>query len=130
MADRGDLRQRVIALIEDGYSASEAGRICHVPLRTAQRWAHKFQNFGESQRRYSTGRPRCSKSEEDEAVRRVHEENPSRSLNQIRAAANIPGTSRTVMNRLRDANIHCRRAASKEDLAEGQAFDRVAFTNG
>ena len=41
------------ALIENGFSASEAGRSCHVPLRTAQRWAHKFQNYGECQRRYS-----------------------------------------------------------------------------
>ena len=36
MADRRDLRQRVIALIENDFSASEAGRSCHVPLRTAQ----------------------------------------------------------------------------------------------
>ena len=33
MADRRDLRQRVIALIEIGFSASEAGRRCHVSLR-------------------------------------------------------------------------------------------------
>ena len=69
MADRRDLRHRVIALIENGFLASEAGRRCHVPLRTAQRWAHKFQNYGECQRRYSTGRTRCSAREENEAVR-------------------------------------------------------------
>ena len=105
------MRQRVIALIERGFSVSEVGRMCHVPLRTAQRWAHKFQNYGEFQRRYSTGRPRCSTREEDEAVRRVHEENPFRSAKQIRVAANFTGTFRTVMSRLRDGNIHCRRAA-------------------
>ena len=32
MADRGDLRQHVIALIENGFSASEAAQKCHVPL--------------------------------------------------------------------------------------------------
>ena len=90
----------------------------------------KFQNCGEFQRRYCTGSPRCSTREEDKAVRRVHEENPFHSANQIRAAANYPGTSRTVMNRLRDANIQCRRAASKEDLTEGQAVDRLAFATG
>ena len=31
------------------------------------------------------------------------------------------------MNRLRNANIHCRRAASEEGLTEGQAVDRLAF---
>ena len=69
MADRRYLRQRIIARIENVFLASEAGRRCHVPLRTAQRWAHKFQNYGECQRRYSTGRPSCSTREEDKAVR-------------------------------------------------------------
>ena len=46
------------------------------------------------------------------------------------AAANFPGTFWTDTNRLRDANIHCRRAASKEGLTEGQAVDHLAFTTG
>ena len=127
MADRRVLRQRVIALIENGLSASDSGRRCHVPLRTEQRWAHKFQNYGECQRRYSTERPRCSTMEENEAVRWVDEENSFRSANQIRAAANFPGSFRMVMNRLRYANIHFWRAASKEGLTGGQAVDRLVF---
>ena len=130
MADRTDLRQHVIALIENGFSASEAGRRCHVPLRTAQRWAHKFQNYGVSQRCYFTGCPCCLTREEDEAVRWVDEENSFCSANQIRAAANFPGSFWTVTNRLRDANIHCWRAASKEGLTGGQAVDRLAFATG
>ena len=70
----------------------------HVPLRTQQRWVHKFQSYGEFQRLYSTGLPRCSTREEDEAVRGVDEENWFIFANQIRAAANFPGTFRTVMN--------------------------------
>ena len=31
------------------------------------------------------------------------------------------------MNRLRDANIHCWRVASKVGLTEGQAVNRLAF---
>ena len=81
--DRRDLRQRVIALIENGWRY-------HVPLRTAHKWAHKFQNYGEFQRHYSTGRPLCLTREEDEAVCSVHEENSFCSVNQIRAAANFP----------------------------------------
>ena len=34
------------------------------------------------------------------------------------------------MNRLRDANIHCWRVASKEGLTDGQAVDRLAFATG
>ena len=88
MAGSRDLRQRVSTLIENGFSASEAGRRCNVPLRTAQRWAHKCQNYGEFQRCYSTGRRRCSTTE-DEPVRRVHKENPFLSANQTKAAALI-----------------------------------------
>ena len=61
---------------------------------------------------------------------RVHEENPFRSVNQIKAAANFPGTSWMVMNRLRDINVHCWRAASNEGLTEGQDVDCIAFTSG
>ena len=118
MADRRDLRQRVIALVENGISASEVGRRCHVPLRTVQRWAHKFQNYGECQGRSFTGRPRCSTREEDEPVRLVDEENSFPSANQIRAASNFPGSFRTVMSPLRDANIQCWRDASKEGLTD------------
>ena len=82
------------------------------------------------QSRYSTGRPRFSTREVDEAVLRVHEENSFRTANQIIAAATFPGTFWTVMNRLRDANIHCRRAASKDDLPDGQAVDPLAFATG
>ena len=85
---------------------------------------------GGCQRRYSTGRPRCSTREEDEAVRGVDEENSFRSANQIRAAADFPGSFRTVMNRLRDEDIHCWRAASKEGLTVGQAVDLLAFATG
>ena len=130
MADRRDLRQHVIALIENGFSASEAVRRCHVPLRTAQRWAHKFQNYGECQRHYSTERPRCSTRKENEAVCWVDQENSFHSVNQIRAAANFLGSFQTVMNRLRDANIRYWRAASKEGLTDGQAADRLAFATG
>ena len=48
------------------------------------------------------------------------DENSFRSANQIRTAANFPGSFRKVMNRLRDANIYCRRAASKEGITDGQ----------
>ena len=34
------------------------------------------------------------------------------------------------MNRLRDANIHCWGAASKEGLRDGQAVNRLAFATG
>ena len=85
MAERRDLRKHVIALIENGCLASEAGRRCHIPKRTAQRCSHKFQNYGEFQRHYSTWRLHCSTREEDEAVRKADEENSLCSVNQIRA---------------------------------------------
>ena len=73
----------------------------------------------------------CSTREEDEAVRRVYEDSPFRSANQIRAAANFPGTSRTVINRLRDANnILYRRTSSKEGLTDRQTVDHLVFTTG
>ena len=56
-----------------------------------------------------------------------NEENPFRSANHIRAAVNFPSTSRTVMNRLWYANIHCRRATSKQRLTEGHVVDRLVF---
>ena len=48
-------------------------------------------------------------------------------MNHISDAANFPDTSRMVLNHLRVVNIHCRRAASEENLTEGQTVDRLAF---
>lgn len=93
-----DRRQQVIALVANGYSVREASRMCGVHVRTAQRWANIHLNYREFGRCHSTGRPRISTEEEDEALHRAHEQNPFRSANQIRAAANFPGSYRTVIN--------------------------------
>ena len=47
-----------------------------------------------------------------------------------KGCGHLPWQFRMVMNHLKDANIHCRRAASKESLTDGQAVDCLAFITG
>ncbi|PSN39121.1 hypothetical protein C0J52_17474 [Blattella germanica] len=56
------------ALIDTGFSATEAGRRLGIPRTTAQGWACRYCNFGELGRRPGSGRLRVSTREQDEAA--------------------------------------------------------------
>lgn len=127
MANRRDMRQRVIALVEAGYGARSAGRLVGVPGSTAARWVHRYQNLGEVENRPIPGRPRISSLEEDALLFETVRQDPFLTANEIRAASNFPGSSQTVISRLRNRGIRSRRAAQMEILGEAQAVDRLAF---
>ncbi|KAJ4444694.1 hypothetical protein ANN_06491 [Periplaneta americana] len=96
MANRRDMRQRVIALVEAGYGARSAGRLVGAPGKDALLF---------------------------ETVRL----DPFLTANEIRAASNFPGSSQTVISKLRNRSIRSRRTAQMEILGEAQAVDRLTF---
>lgn len=131
MAERRGQRLQLVALIDAGFSATEAGRRLGIPRTTAQGWARRYRNFGEVGRRPGSGRPRVSTREQDEALGRAVMEDSFRSARDLKAASGFPGCLRTVNNRLRtDYNIRHYRAAPKISMSEGQAVDRLASVTG
>ena len=131
MAEWREQRLQLVALIDAGFSATEAGRRLGIPRTTTQGWARRYRNFGEVGRRPGSGRPRVSTREQDEALGRAVLEDSSHSARDLKAASGFPGCPRTVTNRLRtDYNIRHYRAESKISMTEGQAIDRLASVTG
>ena len=129
MADRRDLRQCVIALTE---------KVFHLRRQVECATSHWEQRRDGLINFKIMGSFKGVILQDSRVVRQGKRTKPfaefmkrTRSApNQIRAAANFPGTSRTVVKHLRNANIHNRRTASKEGLTEGQVDDRLAFATG
>ncbi|PSN48472.1 hypothetical protein C0J52_11716 [Blattella germanica] len=126
MTERREQRLQLVALIDSGFSATEAGHRLGIPRTTAQCWARRYRNFVQVGRRPGSGRSRVSTREQDEAL-----EDSFRSARDLKAASGFPGCPRTVTNRLRTGyNIRRYRAASKISMTKGQAVDRLASAIG
>lgn len=124
-----NIRERVIALFENGVSASEAGRRYGVDSSTARRWIRRFRDDGESARRPIPGRRRVSTQRQDEELVRAAQIAPFSNIRELRRASHFPGSSRTALRRLKNHGIRSRRALIKEPLSDEQAVDRVAIVS-
>ncbi|PSN30254.1 hypothetical protein C0J52_26422 [Blattella germanica] len=124
-----NIRERVIALFENGVSASEAGRRYGVDSSTARRWIRRFRDDGESARRPIPGRRRVSTQRQDEELVRAAQIAPFSNIRELSRASHFPGSSRTALKRLKNHGIRSRRALIKEPLSDEQAVDRVAIVS-
>ena len=100
-----NIRERVIALFENGVSASEAGRRYGVDSSTARRWIRRFRDDGESARRPIPGRRRVSTQRQDEELVRAAQIAPFSNTRELRRASHFPGSSRTALRRLKNHGI-------------------------
>ncbi|KAJ4441767.1 hypothetical protein ANN_11625 [Periplaneta americana] len=88
---------------------------------------YRYQNLGKVENRPIPGRPRISSLEEDAVLFETVRQDSFLTAKEIRAVSNFPGSSQTVISRLRNRGIRSRRAAQMEILGEAQAVDRLAF---
>ena len=76
MAAARDTRVRLTALLDEGYSISQAAGRLGMAKTTALRWARRYLETGGVERRHGSGRPRVSTGREDRALLRHRERNP------------------------------------------------------
>ena len=130
MAEQGHrsaCRQRLLSLVRHGgFSASEAGRRLGVPDSTARRWV-RLSREGVEHRRPGSGRRRVSTRAQDVSLIEEVERNPFQSATSIKVNAQFPGSSRTVIRRLRDAGLFPRVAAIKDHMTDDHRLFRLAF---
>ncbi|KAJ4445783.1 hypothetical protein ANN_12468 [Periplaneta americana] len=110
------MRQRVIALVEAGYGARSAGRLS-VFLEVQPRGCSLLQNSGEVENRLFWASADFFIGRGYSLIETVRLD-PFRTANEIRAASNFPGSSQTVISRLRNRCIRSRRAAQMEILGK------------
>ncbi|KAJ4445804.1 hypothetical protein ANN_12489 [Periplaneta americana] len=111
------MRQRVIALVEAGYGARSAGRLVGVPGSTAARVFIVTKFRGGRKSPYSWASADFFIGRGYSLIETVRLD-PFRTANEIRAASNFPGSSQTVISRLRNRCIRSRRAAQMEILGK------------
>lgn len=121
-------RERVVALVEaGGCSASEAGRRYGIPIRTATRWIRQWRMSGDVSRRAGSGLWRVSTAAEDDRLVAEARSRPFATAVQLQRSVSFPGSSQTVLRRLKEAGLHSRRAAKKQKLRDEQQLYRLAF---
>jgi transposase len=120
-------KYKVVGLVEEGYSISQAASRYGVNPRTAQRWVRLFRETGDVKRRQGSGRPRISTDIQDGQLVAEAVERPLSTSRTLKAAAQFPGSRKTAIRRLREANLFARRAAHKQILSEGHIRRRLQF---
>ena len=126
-----DTRVRLTALLDEGYSISQAAGSLGMAKTTALMWARRYPENGEGgglKDAVDLG-VRGSMGREDRALLRHREHNPFMSASQLRHASRFPGGRKTVGNLLKAAGIRNYRAARKQTLTEEQAIDCLAYAN-
>jgi transposase-like protein/transposase len=119
--------ERVMALVENGYSARQAALRYGINPRKAQRWIRHFHETGNLQRKHASGRPRVSTSDEDRRLVAEAVARPLSTAHILKAAAQFPGSRKTVVRRLRESNLFARRAARKQHLKAEHIRHRLVF---
>ena len=122
-----NIKERVLALVEEGFSASQAAERYGVLPRTAQMWVKRYRETGETGRRRGSGRRRITSPEEDQRLFAEAERMPFRTNRQLRQAAGFRGSRSTAARRLGEVHLHARRAAKKEFLRDDHIQQRLAF---
>ncbi|KAJ4443093.1 hypothetical protein ANN_04743 [Periplaneta americana] len=105
MAAARETRIRLTALLDDGYSISQAADRLGMAKATAKRWARRYLETGAVERRRRYRRPSVSTGREDRALLRIRERNPFMSARQLLTDSRFPGGRKTVGNRLKAAGI-------------------------
>lgn len=120
-------KERVLALVEEGYSARQAAERSGVPSRTAQNWVRRYRETGETARKRGSGRRRITTAEQDRSLVAEAQRRPHSTCRTLRQAAEFSASRTTAVRRLREANLFARRAAVKEHLSAVHIQRRLSF---
>jgi transposase len=80
-----DLRQRAVAIIQDGESAREAARLLNIGASTAIRWIERWTKTGSVAAKPGTGHTRSPLKQHEQWLLALVAEEPDLTLHEIRA---------------------------------------------
>jgi transposase len=82
-----DLRARAVAIVEDGESAREAGRLLNIGASTAIRWINRFTKTGSVAAKPGTGHSRSPLKQHEQWLLELVAKEPDLTLDEIRLRA-------------------------------------------
>ena len=127
---QGKKESVIRAVVQLGFSASEAARRFHVAERSARRWVQNYQRSGNFGRKAGSGSWKISTPEQDARLVAEVERNPSHTAASLKAVVNFPAQEQTVRNRSMAANLRSRRAILREVHMEEHIEERLVFAWG
>jgi transposase len=80
-----DLRERVVAIVQDGESAREAARLLNIGTSTAIRWIERWRKTGSVAAKPGTGHTRSPLKQHEQWLLALVAEEPDLTLQEIRA---------------------------------------------
>ncbi|XP_076050894.1 uncharacterized protein LOC143031213 [Oratosquilla oratoria] len=95
-----ETRGAIIALHHFGLTNAEVARRTGVTKPTVANWIKRYKTTGTTVDQPRMGRPRCTTSQQDEAIAAAVEANPFSSAVEIQKQLNIPCALQTIRNRL------------------------------
>ena len=127
---QGKKESIIRAVVQLGFSASEAARRFQVSERSAWRWVQNYQSSGNFCRKAGSGRRKTSTSQQDVRLVAVVERNPLHTAATLKALVNFPKHEQTLRNHLSTANLRSRHAISREVHKEEHIEERLFFAVG
>jgi transposase len=82
-----DVRERAVAIVEDGESAREAARLLNIGAATAIRWIDRWTSTGSVEARPGTGHSRSPLKAHERWLLDLVAAKPDLTLEEIRASA-------------------------------------------
>ena len=113
-SDQGTKESVIRAVVQLGFSASEAARRFHVSERSVRWWVQNYQRSGNFGRKAGSASWKISIPEQDARLVAEVERNPFHTADNLKAVVNFHVHEQTVRNRLRAANFRSRRAIPRE----------------
>lgn len=124
-------RGRALGWLQNDISGREVSRRLGVSHSVIQRLQARFQATGSAEERPRSGRPRCTTRRDDRYLQLLTLRNRTITrralIGNLRTAANVTVSRRTVSRRLHAVNLHSRRAAVRLPLTPRHRRARMTF---
>lgn len=122
---RAAIKGEIIGLHKAGYPSTNIAQIVKCCERTVRKYVQRYRKKGEEglldRRGYNSGRLRKTTAEEDRAIVRQMNQNPSQSA--LNVAVNLDlSVCANMVRSLREAGLHCHRLARKLALVRKKSF--------
>jgi transposase len=120
----------IVDLIQKGVVVREVARRLKVTKSTVSFVYKKFEEFGSTTNRATSGRPRATTRTDDRAISRMAKKNPkvtAAEINKVLRSSGVTVSNQTVRNRLYAVGLKGRRARCKPLISKKNKKVRLEF---
>jgi transposase len=121
-----DLRERVVAIVEEGDSAREAARLLNVGASTAIRWIERWTTTGSVEAKPGTGHSRSPLNKHEQWLLDLIAAEPDLTLDDIRLR--LSGAKKNIDRKYLEGGLYASTTSSGERISRLQPAGRWGDT--